>query len=287
VHLLAGFDEARCLAIAAALERASTHPLARAFAAFGSGAIDASEWCEVAGQGVDARIDGERYRIGRHEFVAALQTGAPVPAPAAAAAAPADVDDCLWLGNGSGLVAGFELVDSLRPGAHEAVAALRAAGLDLVIASGDRHGAVRAIAAELGISHAQGRLDPAAKLAVVRELQQRGRRVLMIGDGINDGPVLAAADVACAMGQGAAIAQSAADLLLMNESLAVIAEAVATARGNAGLVRSNLRWALGYNLAAVPLAALGLVPPWLAAIGMSASSLYVVWRAQRFAKAAR
>jgi Cu2+-exporting ATPase len=143
---------------------------------------------------------------------------------------------------------------------------------------------VQGIARALGITEAHGRLDPQAKLALIRTVQQRGHKVLMVGDGINDGPVLAAADVSGAMGSGAAIAHAAADMLLMNESLGTVGTAVEVARGAARLVAANLRWALLYNLCAVPLAALGLVPPWLAAVGMSASSLYVVWRAHRFAR---
>ena len=151
------------------------------------------------------------------------------------------------------------------------------------MASGDRPAVVERLAAELGIDAATGRMDPHAKLALVRDLQARGRRVLMVGDGINDGPVLAAAHVSCAIGAGAALAHAASDLLLMNESLSSIAAAVGTARGAARLMRANLRWALAYNLCAVPLAAAGLVSPWLAALGMSGSSLFVVLRAGRFA----
>jgi len=130
-------------------------------------------------------------------------------------------------------------------------------------------------------------MDPQAKLGLIRDLQRDGHRVLMVGDGINDGPVLAAAHGSCAMGAGAALAHAAADLLLMNDSLGSVAAAIDTARGTSRLVRANLRWALGYNLVAVPLAAAGLVSPWLAALGMSASSLFVVARAGRFARQER
>jgi Cu2+-exporting ATPase len=234
---------------------------------------------EATGQGLEGQLDGQAWRIGRREFVVAL---APGRAPLAA---PGD-DERLWLGSGAGLAADFELIDTLRPDAVAGVAALRALGLDVQIASGDRASTVQRVATALGIGSALGRMSPDAKQALIRSLQARGRRVLMVGDGINDGPVLAAADVSAAMGGGAAIAHAAADLLLMNESLGSIAAAVATGRGTARLVRANLRWAFVYNLCAVPLAAMGLVPPWLAAIGMSGSSLYVVWRAHRFVAAA-
>jgi P-type Cu2+ transporter len=154
-----------------------------------------------------------------------------------------------------------------------------------VIASGDRQEAVDAASSALHLDRAEGRLAPAAKVTLVRQLQAQGHRVLAVGDGVNDGPALAAADVSCAMGQGSAIAQAAADLLLLNDDLNVIARAVETARRMLQVIQQNLRWALLYNVAAVPLAAFDLVPPWLAAIGMSASSLVVVLNARRLAVA--
>jgi Cu2+-exporting ATPase len=152
-----------------------------------------------------------------------------------------------------------------------------------IIASGDRGEAVDAIRTALHVERASARLEPAGKMQLVRELQAGGRRVLAIGDGVNDGPALAIADVSCAMGEGSAIAQAASDLLLLNDGLSVVGEAVETSRRMMQVIRQNLRWSLVYNLAAVPLAAFDLVPPWLAAIGMSASSLVVVLNARRLA----
>jgi Cu2+-exporting ATPase len=272
-------DAARCLVIAASLEQHSTHPMASAFTAATPARVALGSVQEATGQGLEGQLDGQAWRIGRREYVVAL---APALAPSAA---PGD-DERLWLGSSAGLAADFELIDTLRPDAVAGVAALRALGLDVQIASGDRASTVQRVATALGIGSALGRMSPDAKQALIRSLQAQGRKVLMVGDGINDGPVLAAADVSAAMGGGAAIAHAAADLLLMNESLGSVAAAVATGRGTARLVSANLRWAFLYNLCAVPLAAMGLVPPWLAAIGMSGSSLYVVWRAHRFVAAA-
>ena len=272
VHACAALPVARCTAIAAALERHSAHPLAAAFAGVDIAGLRPQEVREISGSGLEGCIDGETYRLGRHDFAG---TGD---------AAPPEADELVWLGAGGQLLASFEIHDSLRADAADTVRALQAAGLELHIASGDRPGAVGHIATELGIRAPRGRQAPADKIALVRTLQAQGHRVLMLGDGINDGPVLAAANVSCAMGQGAAVAHAAADMLLLGDSLGGIARAVTTARGNARLIRGNLRWALGYNLCAVPVAALGWVPPWVAAIGMSMSSLYVVWRAQRFAR---
>jgi len=269
----------RCLAIAASLEQYSAHPLAAAFTAATGARLPVSALVETPGQGLEGRIDNTTWRIGRREYVAEL-CGAGVELQPVVG----DADDSVWLGSAGGFSAAFELTDTLRGDAQQAVAALRALGLQVVVASGDRHSTVRHIATELGIARATGRMDPRAKLELIRDLQRDGHRVLMVGDGINDGPVLAAAHASCAMGAGAALAHAAADLLLMNESLGAVAAAIDTARGTSRLVRANLRWALGYNLVAVPLAAAGLVSPWLAALGMSASSLFVVARAGSFAR---
>jgi Cu2+-exporting ATPase len=277
-RLHGNLDAARCLALAASLEQHSAHPLASAFTEATPARLAFGSVREVTGQGLEGEFEGTTWRIGQRAFVAAL-------APGAAGPVAAGDDDRLWLGSAAGPVAEFGLIDTLRPDALAGVEQLRSLGLEVRIASGDRAATVARIAGALGIADARGRMTPDDKQALILQLQASGRKVLMVGDGINDGPVLAAANVSAAMGGGAAIAHAAADLLLMNESLGSVAAAVDTGRGTARLVRANLRWALAYNLCAVPLAAVGLVPPWLAAVGMSCSSLYVVWRAQRFVAA--
>ncbi len=277
VRCLGSMSRDAVLALAASLEQQSAHPLANAFTAATHERVPVSGLHEHAGQGLEGSASGVRWRIGRREYVAELGHDGPQ------AALPEDADDYIWLGSAAGFAAAFALTDTLRADAAAAIAALRDLGLTVRIASGDRCSTVARLAGELGITAAAGRMDPETKLSLIRELQAQGHRVLMVGDGINDGPVLAAAHVSCAMGGGAALAHAAADLLLMNESLLSVAAGVRTARGATRLVRANLRWALGYNLCAVPLAAAGLVSPWLAALGMSASSLYVVERARRFA----
>jgi Cu2+-exporting ATPase len=149
------------------------------------------------------------------------------------------------------------------------------------LASGDRRAAVVDAARELGIETVSAELRPEDKLRTLQDLQRQGRRVLMIGDGINDGPVLAAADVSMAMGRGSSIAHAAGDLLLLRESLASLPLARDIAVRTLVIVRQNLRWAVIYNLTALPLAAIGLMPPWVAALGMSLSSLLVVFNARR------
>jgi Cu2+-exporting ATPase len=171
----------------------------------------------------------------------------------------------------------------LRADARQAIDTLRRLGLEIVIASGDSRAAVASAARTLDIRQSYSRLGPDDKIRLVHDLHVDSHRVFVVGDGINDGPVLAAADVSCAMGQGSAIAQSASDLLLVHDGLAVLPRAIETARQALRVMRQNLGWSLAYNIAAVPLAALGLVPPWLAALGMSLSSLGVVLNARRLA----
>ncbi len=258
------------LAVAAALERHSRHSLALAFRPHAQPQLLASHVTEHPGRGLEGVIHDRTWRLGRHDFVAEL-AGTP----------PAERRAGIWLGHAGGLSAHITVGDELRPGVSAALAALRATGLQIEILSGDHPETVRSLAEQLGLESWQGGVDPAGKLRYLKGLQSDGRRVAVIGDGINDGPVLAAADVSIAMSSGADLAQAASDMVLLREDFAAVVDAVHSARRAMLRIRQNLAWATLYNLGAIPFAALGMMPPWLAALGMSASSLLVGWNATR------
>jgi len=292
------------LQIAAALESVSDHPIAVAFRAHANTNVTADSLQEFAGKGMEGRINGTWWRLGTHQFVMDLtrphagapgtpeRTSATASATANSDAASAECADPhaefaptgIFLGTPQGLAATFSLTDGLRPDAALAVEQLRGLGLQVAIASGDEQARVDTVARRLHIQDALGRLTPQQKLALVQQRQAAGSNILMVGDGINDGPVLAAASVSCAMARGSAVAQAAGDLLLLNDSLTTLAEGIRTARQMRAAIRQNLAWALAYNLATVPLAAMGWIAPWVAAIGMSMSSLLVVLNAARLAR---
>ncbi|PKM07494.1 MAG: ATPase P [Gammaproteobacteria bacterium HGW-Gammaproteobacteria-4] len=261
-----GFDPAQALAIAAALERDAGHPLAHAFR--GASALSAQHVQVQAGAGVSGSVDGVRYRLGRADFSHASND-----------------DGTIWLASAGRALARFTLRDATRSDAAAALADLRTLRLRGELLSGDAEAAVVALATELGITHAHARHSPEDKLAYLHALQAQGRVVAMVGDGINDAPVLAGADVSLAMGGGAPLAHRSADLILTGDSLRRVPEAIVLARRTRRVVRQNLVWALGYNALALPLAALGWVTPWLAALGMAASSLLVTANALRLARA--
>lgn len=274
-HLeLVGIDAADrddALALAAALARGSRHPVAQALAHAASGLTvrTADSIRTVEGGGLEATIEGCTYRLGSPDF--ALGAGQ-------------DDADAVILAGVQGAIAAFRFSERVRPGAREAVAALAGSGIGVEIISGDAASKVAAVAERLGITHWRSRQSPAAKLERLRELRAAGARVLVVGDGINDAPALAGADVAVALASGAELAQAAGDVILDGANLGALPAARAVAREALSVLRQNQRWALAYNLAAVPLAALGFVPPWLAALGMSASSLVVVLNALRIGR---
>ena len=267
-------DAQRGLQIAAALESGSEHPVAKALMAHVDKALRADDLVARPGHGMEGVVDGRRYRIGHPDYAAEL-SGSSVPKIADGNATH------VVLGDEQGLLIRFALSDELRPDAAQAIRDLRDLGLQVEILSGDAAGAVQRIAGLLGIENARHGLRPDDKLARVRALQAGGRRVAMVGDGVNDAPVLAGADVSIAMGQGAQLAHASADMVVLSERLSALAGGVRKARQTRAIIKQNLGWALLYNLSAVPLAAAGLVAPWMAAIGMSASSLVVVFNALR------
>jgi Cu2+-exporting ATPase len=277
-----GVARAEALALAAALEAQSEHPLARALraAAGGIAAPRADELRTVPGEGVEGRIGGRRVRLGRPAFAAAL-SGRALPAEAARVDPAATL---VALGDAAGIVALFALGDALRPGAAALVAALRAQRITPLLLSGDRATTVAALAAAVGIADARGDVLPEDKRAAIAALQRQGAIVAMVGDGINDAPGLAQAQVSVSLGSATPLAQWTADVVVLSDELPLIAAAIGHARRTFRVVRENLAWAFLYNAVAIPAAAFGLVTPLLAAVGMSVSSLVVVGNALRVAR---
>lgn len=268
-------------AIAFAMASGSTHPAAKAIADSlaaqhaQSSAMNSAMSQEIAGGGVEVEIDGRLYRLGNADFVSEI-THTDFVAPAAC------VNKTLsMLADKDGVILLFAMADVLRDDAVEAIQKLKAAGKKIVLLSGDRDDVVMAVAQQCGITEAHSGLSPRDKFNVVQKLQADGARVVMVGDGMNDGPVLAIADVAVAMGQGAPISQTRSDLLLMSNRLNDLTFGFVVANKAFRLIRENLAWAVLYNLIAIPAAIIGWLEPWHAALGMSLSSLLVVLNALR------
>jgi Cu2+-exporting ATPase len=270
----AGRQAAEVSALAAALEAGAEHPVARALRAGVAVGLVAGEIRNTPGQGVAGTIAGRVYRLGAPYFVA----------PDALPPHAESGESWVALADADGLLAWFALADTPRVDAAQSIALLQRQGLRVHLLSGDTQGAVQAAACQLGIADWRAAAVPEDKLAYVQALQQQGRIVAMVGDGINDAPVLAAAQVSIAMGEGADVAQAAADMVMLGGRLTALADGVALARKTRRVIAQNLAWALGYNLVAIPAAAFGLVTPWMAGIGMSASSLLVVLNALRLAR---
>ena len=179
-----------------------------------------------------------------------------------------------WDGEVRGAVA---VADTVRPSAARAVAELRRLGLHPVLLTGDNEATARAVAAAIGIDDVIAGTLPDAKSAVIRDLQGQGRQVVMVGDGVNDGPALAAANLGMAVGTGTDVAICAADMILLRDDLDIVPDAIKLARGTFRTIRRNLGWACGYNAAAIPLAAIGFLNPLVASATMTLSSVFVVW----------
>ena len=274
VHALGAMAGADCLAIAAALEEASTHPLGIALRqAAGASRRQARELRHVAGQGIEGVVDGVRYRLGSADFAA--------PGGAQAADARDGEVSLVYLAGPGALLAMFELADALRDDAADVVRQFQQRGMEVILLSGDGQQVAQRVAEQLGIGRALGGQMPEQKLAFVQALQAQGAVVAMVGDGVNDAAVLRAADVSFAMGGGSDLARMHADCVLLTGRLAALGECAATAARTLAVIRQNLAWASLYNLCAIPAAAFGLLNPWMSGIGMSLSSAVVVINALR------
>jgi Cu2+-exporting ATPase len=278
VLLLADQSRQQVLKIAAALEADSNHPIAQEFSLEQNNARAAAVK-QTTAAGVEGIVGSEVYRIGTQEFVSDIIT-----VQHKKLALPDQQKLWLLLANAQGAVAWFGLADEVRPSAQAAITELQGMGIHVELLSGDQSGAVAQLAKKLGITEFTAGAKPGDKLAQLNMAQLRGDKVLMVGDGINDVPVLAGADVSVAMAAASDLAQTRADTVLLNNQLTLLPQAIHLAERTRKIIKQNLMFSLTYNLIALPLAAMGYVAPWAAAIGMTMSSLIVVLNAFRLSK---
>lgn len=274
-----GVERAELLRLAGALEAASEHPIAQAVAA---GAAEAgplppvADFANLEGLGVEGVVAGHRVLVGRLRLLRERGLDVPeelVTAGATAQAAGATVVLVAWDGRARGLLA---VADMVRPTSALALRQLRELGLNPVLLTGDNETVARAVAAEVGIDEVVSEVLPAEKVAVVQRLQREGRVVAMVGDGVNDAAALAQADLGLAMGTGTDVAIEASDLTLVRGDLTAAADAIRLSRRTLAIIKGNLFWAFAYNVAALPLAAAGLLNPMIAGAAMAFSSVFVV-----------
>lgn len=266
IEILRGSNDA-AMDIVCALEQRSEHPVALAFRALMRDKLPTvHDLFHEAGSGVGGTINQRHYRFGHADFALGNTSHS---------------TEKLWLADEDGAIAGFTLSDSLREEAPAVIRNLQARGLETWLLSGDRSSAVETIGHQLGMSVIRGGLSPQDKREQVKALQETGAIVVMVGDGVNDAPVLAQAHLSVAMASGTDLAQITADALLLRDDLQHLVAARDTATRTQVIIRQNLSWSVFYNLSVLPPAALGWLPPWLAALGMSLSSLVVVLNALR------
>lgn len=264
--------------LAVGLEQASEHPVAKAIASLSHEPYTLTALSSESGRGVQGYWQGDCYRLGTAQFVAELTQTA---LPAELGSETEMLYSQVYLGSTAGWLAQISLADQLRIGAKEAIQELEGLGIKISLLSGDQPAVVEQLAAQLGIARAFGGQLPNDKLAYVNALQAQGKVVAMVGDGVNDAPVLAGAAVSIAMGSGSQLAQASADMVLLSENLQQLPFAITSSQRMLVIIKQNFAWTIAYNLLAIPLAATGLVAPWMAAIGMSASSLIVVLNSLR------
>ena len=291
----AGLDETATLGLAASVERDSEHPIARALLASardrGAQLATASGFEAVPGQGVRATVNGRALAVGGPRLLERLETAVPEDAQDFAREAAARGQGVIHLIEGNRVLATFAVADALRPESREAVSRLRALGIEVVMLTGDAEAVARGVAAELGIERVFAQVLPGSKAELVEALRREGRRVAMVGDGVNDAPALVAADVGIAIGAGTQVAVEAGDVVLNRNDPRDVARIVALSRASYRKMVQNLWWATGYNVLAIPLAAgvfafAGVVlSPAVGAILMSLSTIIVAANAQLLRRA--
>jgi heavy metal translocating P-type ATPase len=285
-----GVDRSEALRLAGALEAASGHVVARAVADLagdeGGPLPAAADVVAVPGLGVTGRVDGHQVLVGSPRLLAERSLGLPAELDGWRTDAEAAGDTMVLAAVDGAVALGIALADTLRPSAVSAVEELHALGVRTVLLSGDTSAATRRVAAAVGIDEVIAPVRPEQKADVIAELRAGGTSVAMVGDGINDGPALAGADVGVAVAGGTELAFEAADLVLGRDDLRLVPRAVRLARATVRTVHTNLAWAFGYNLAAVPLAAAGLLNPLIASAAMASSSVLVIANSLRLHAAA-
>ncbi len=281
-HTFCNFSQTECLQYAVALERHSEHPIALALLKASPQGKTATDVTNSPGAGMQGDIAGTRYFVGTPAFIKEM-TGLTLAHLHSLQQAG---NTLVLLANNQSIFAAFVLGDEIRHGARDLIQALQQQGKSVSLLSGDHTIAVQRIAKAVGIEKFSAARSPAEKLQAVKALQAQGEIVAMIGDGVNDAPVLAQAQVSIAMGSGTQIARASADMILLTEQLSHLMVGINIAHQTLKIIRQNVIWAIAYNVLALPAAAIGWISPWMAAIGMSFSSLLVVANALRLVKMA-
>ncbi|WP_329595329.1 heavy metal translocating P-type ATPase [Streptomyces sp. NBC_01362] len=286
IHTAEGTDETDVLRLAGALEHSSEHPIAQAVAAGAAERTGAplptpEDFANIAGLGVQGVVEGHAVLVGREQLLAEWEIHLPVELArhkAEAEAAGRTAIAVAWDGEARAVL---EVADAVKDTSAEAIERLRALGLTPILLTGDNRAVAEAVAAEVGIEKVYAEVMPEDKVDVVRRLQAEGRSVAMVGDGVNDAAALAQADLGLAMGTGTDAAIEAGDLTLVRGDLRAAADAIRLSRKTLGTIRANLFWAFAYNVAALPLAAAGLLNPMIAGAAMAFSSVFVVGNSLR------
>jgi heavy metal translocating P-type ATPase len=285
VDVVPGVEQASLLSWAGALEQASEHPVARAIAATATQEIGVlvpvDSFEALPGLGARGIVDGHKVSIGRVGLFGGGAARVPTSLTARCEQWEAFGWTAVLVSCDERIVGAFAVADTVRPSAAPAVRDLRALGLECILLTGDNESTARAVGDSIGVTKVVAGALPADKVALVRRLQSEGRSVAVVGDGVNDGPALATADLGMAVGSGTDVAINAADLIIVRDDLRVVATAIGLARRTVRTIRANLAWAFVYNTAAIPLAALGRLNPLIAAAAMALSSGFVVYNSSR------